>query len=796
MARPFRDGVKGLGSSWFSLALLGILLLAIPGFVLFGLNVFGGEAQANAWLKDQYQLTYHIPFVWWLAGIVLLVPIAIVLLYFLKLKRKPLSVPSTFLWRKSIEDLHVNALFQWLRQNLILLLQLLTVLFLIYALMDFRVHGRTHIARHYILMIDSSASMGASDIAPSRLHWAKTEALKEIDAATDNDYGMVIEFNASAQIRQSYTNNKGQLRAAVESIEQTQRPTRIEEAMSLADSLANPKGSADDSSVRPAEVEPGKERTYVPAEGMNTDIHLYSDGRFPDTPEFALGNLNITYHVAGNSGEDNVGIVTFNATRDEDDASKLQAFVRVLNFHKRRAAVKVQLELLVGGRLTSVYEKNLLLPKRTVIEDKPDKARAPAPETNSPQPQDNAQEGTIHDTPGEGVATFDLKDLDDRANTVLHARIQSYVAPAEPTDQRTAATPETARFVDQIPPDYEGAKDVFPLDNDAWLVVGVIRKARVLLVGDPNPVLNAFFDDPATRRVTTVSRLGPDKIKTGAYRKPAGEGEYDLVIFDRCGPDTAEELPRGNTFFIGHPPPPWKADTVEKVTNPQIRGWVGKHPVMRYLTALQEVGIAEAFSMKDLPPRTPKLIEIDKGRALLITLSRQSFTDLVLTFPLITDKGEWNTNWPLLPSFPLFLRNVLYALGNISDGTGEESVQPGQVKTLRPDVAVRQIQVTDPAGQAETLDRGTRADFSYGDTHQTGVYRVAWQSAWQRSFAVNLLDADESNLEPRSSVTVGAEAVRGNRERTQPRELWKWLVAVAVGLLLTEWYIYNRRVYV
>ena len=42
-----------------------------------------------------------------------------------------------------IEDLHVNALFQWLRQNLLLLLQILTVLFLIYALMDFRVHGRT-----------------------------------------------------------------------------------------------------------------------------------------------------------------------------------------------------------------------------------------------------------------------------------------------------------------------------------------------------------------------------------------------------------------------------------------------------------------------------------------------------------------------------------------------------------------------------------------------------------------------------------------------------------------------------
>src|SRR5947209_31777 len=184
-----------LARSWFPLALLALLVMAIPGLVLFALHLSGREAPFNAWLQERFQLTYHIPLAWWLALILLLVPVAIVLLYFLKLKRKPLSVPSTFLWRKSIEDLHVNALFQWLRQNLLLLLQLLVAVFLIYAVMDFRVHGRTHQARHYILMIDNSASMAATDVAPSRLHWAKQEALKEIDGATESDYGMVLVFN-------------------------------------------------------------------------------------------------------------------------------------------------------------------------------------------------------------------------------------------------------------------------------------------------------------------------------------------------------------------------------------------------------------------------------------------------------------------------------------------------------------------------------------------------------------------------------------------------------------------------
>ena len=65
---------------------------------------------------------------WWQWAILAAVPPAIVALYFLKLKRRPLEVPSTYLWRRSIEDLHVNTIWQRLRRNLLLFLQLLLVL--------------------------------------------------------------------------------------------------------------------------------------------------------------------------------------------------------------------------------------------------------------------------------------------------------------------------------------------------------------------------------------------------------------------------------------------------------------------------------------------------------------------------------------------------------------------------------------------------------------------------------------------------------------------------------------------
>ena len=71
---------------------------------------------------------------WWQWAILAAVPPAIILLYFLKLKRRPLEIPSTYLWHRSIEDLHVNTVWQRLRRNLLLFLQLLLILLAMLAL--------------------------------------------------------------------------------------------------------------------------------------------------------------------------------------------------------------------------------------------------------------------------------------------------------------------------------------------------------------------------------------------------------------------------------------------------------------------------------------------------------------------------------------------------------------------------------------------------------------------------------------------------------------------------------------
>ena len=73
----------------------------------------------------------------------------------------------------------------------------------------------------------------------------------------------------------------------------------------------------------------------------------------------------------------------------------------------------------------------------------------------------------------------------------------------------------------------------------------------MLIVTPGNEILHDFFDLEATGKVATVTYLTPADLKDEAkYLRPARDGEFDLVIFDRCAPEDEEAVPLANTFFI------------------------------------------------------------------------------------------------------------------------------------------------------------------------------------------------------------------------------------------------------
>jgi hypothetical protein len=194
------------------------------------------------------------------------------------------------------------------------------------------------------------------------------------------------------------------------------------------------------------------------------------------------------------------------------------------------------------------------------------------------------------------------------------------------------------------------------------------QKAQVLLVSKGNLYLEAFFDVESVAKLVTVRRLAPAELKDKEkYAKPARSGAFVFVVFDRCGPESTDDMPRSNTLFIGHPPPPWKLPDLKMVKNPAVKGWDEKHPVLRNVDKLQDLAIEQAFQFKDLPAGAARLMEGDSDTVLLVALRRQSFTDLVLAFPIVNQKGETTTNWPVRPSFVVFLVNVLRTLAGVDE---------------------------------------------------------------------------------------------------------------------------------
>src|ERR1043166_665256 len=120
----------------------------------------------------------------------------IVLMYILKLRRKDVVVSSTFLWRQVIRDVQANAPFQKLRKNLLLFLQLLAALLLVLALTRPFWRGKGIGGGGGVIVVDTSGSMAATDVGPSRLDEAKREASKIVREMRPADQMLVISAAA------------------------------------------------------------------------------------------------------------------------------------------------------------------------------------------------------------------------------------------------------------------------------------------------------------------------------------------------------------------------------------------------------------------------------------------------------------------------------------------------------------------------------------------------------------------------------------------------------------------------
>ena len=141
--------------------------------------------------------------------------IPVILLYMLRLRRTEMPISSTFLWQQLVRDREANAPWQKLRPNLLLLLQLLILLALVIGLARPFTEFQTITTGRIVLLLDASASMQATDVAPNRFAAARDVGLELVDALGADDTMTVIQVSAVPEVLVAGSRDKVVLRDAI-----------------------------------------------------------------------------------------------------------------------------------------------------------------------------------------------------------------------------------------------------------------------------------------------------------------------------------------------------------------------------------------------------------------------------------------------------------------------------------------------------------------------------------------------------------------------------------------------------
>ncbi|MBI3075973.1 MAG: VWA domain-containing protein, partial [Deltaproteobacteria bacterium] len=598
--------------------------------------------------------------------LLLLLP-AVVLLYLLRYRRRPLVISSTMLLEAVEEEHRANAILRRFRHDPLLWLQLLALAALVLGfarpLLTIRGVGQEQL----ILVLDTSASMKATDVRPSRWAEAQRKALDLVGGMKAGGQAMVIEASSVPRVVAPLTADRTVLRRVLRELKPHDLPSNIEEAVLVA-------------------------RAQVKA-NPGSRIYVLTDGAYELSPD-AAKDPEIRWLPFGTGGE-NVGITGLSVRRAFYAAYDYQALVSLVNYGERPQGFT--LRVFQGSR-----------------------------------------------------------------------RIGEQAISLAPKVKRSVLFPFTSAGGETIRAEID-ADDDLETDNRAFAVLPLPRKRSVLLVSPGNAFIEkALKADPQLQ----VEVQTPDAYKA--------DTAHDITIFDSFAP---EKIPEGRYIFVHAVPKNLPVEVLGKVDNPPIIDWDRRHPVLKYVD-LSKVAIEEALRVRPLlGSRT--LVE-SRLTPLVFLYEERRLKFLFFSFDLV------KSDLPLRVAFPILLSNALHWLYPVAFDDALQ-VKAGRPFTLPVDPGIREVTVTTPDGGSARVGIEKQAVI-YSATDRVGVYTLRGREGI-RQFAVNLLDEEESNLRPRASFTAGervqAGPTRGAFELR--RELWSYLAALALGLLLLEAVLYVLR---
>ncbi len=265
---------------------------------------------------------------------------------------------------------------------------------------------------------------------------------------------------------------------------------------------------------------------------------------------------------------------------------------------------------------------------------------------------------------------------------------------------------------------------------------------------------------------------------------------YGMVVFDGALPTAP--LPPGNYLVINALNSQMPLVGSESADNPTFIDENRTHPVMRFAD-LDGLHLRKALRTQT-QPWGQTLAEADSG-PLIAVGEHNGLRVISVAFDLS------DSDWPLRVSFPIFLTNSvrwLTAAGGL--GSSQEETPTGGVAALTLPPGGASVTIERPDGSKTALAApATGGMVLVDDTRLAGLYHAHLSGGQNYPFAVNLDSRDESTLAAQNPPAlnhsgINAATVHLPRSHRAKDDLWPTLAAVALGLLLLEWFVFHRRI--
>lgn len=226
-------------------------------------------------------------------------------LYVLRIRRRRQQVPTLMFWDRIFEETAPRSLWRRLRHWISLLAQLSILALLVAALSDPVSSGTSNQPKHWVLIMDQSASMSATDGEPTRFDKAKRLASRVIRGMRSQDEATIIAAGASVTIACGRTHHQPTLHEAIDGLAVQAVSVNLKRALRLAKSSGSQ------------------------VEGRH--IVLITDGPGAALVQDETNHDKIQVYQCGRNGS-NVAITGFAVRQRLDNPLELQGMLRVANF--------------------------------------------------------------------------------------------------------------------------------------------------------------------------------------------------------------------------------------------------------------------------------------------------------------------------------------------------------------------------------------------------------------------------------------------------------------------------------